>query len=130
MKRKVSTRRETRNWSYDVRKDLTQAQLAGIGAVALAWNDAEAMYDLLLCVTLGLHHSLWRDVATRINGIDGKHAIIRKAITARFGLPLVSNFIDQGIENTISAVGELRGIQRRHDPFTDNRHKIEYRRSR
>jgi hypothetical protein len=111
MKRKVSARRQTRNWSYDVYKDLTQAQLAGIGAVALAWNDAEAMYDLLLCVTLGLHHNSWRDVATRINGIDGKHAIIRRSITDRFGVSLVSNFIGAMIENTIGAVGELKGYR-------------------
>jgi hypothetical protein len=109
MKRKVPVRRVRRNWSYDVRKDLTQGQLAGIGTMALAWNDAEAMYDVLFCVVLGLHSNLWRDVATRINGIEGKHEIIRRAIAARFGIP--SGFIADMIGDTIGAVGELRGYR-------------------
>jgi hypothetical protein len=109
MKRRVSTRRQQRTWSYDVRKDLTQEQLAGIGAMALAWNDAEAMYDLLLCVSLGLNHNLWREVAPRFNGIEGKHEIIRQSFLFRQGLG--AGFITDLIENTIGGVGELRGYR-------------------
>jgi hypothetical protein len=54
MKRKI-TKRSSGPRAYDIRKELSQEQLAAFGAVALAWNDVEAMIDVLMCVVSGLH---------------------------------------------------------------------------
>jgi hypothetical protein len=47
MKRRISHRRRGSR-AYDIKKDLSSPLLAALGAVALAWNDVEAMIDLLI----------------------------------------------------------------------------------
>jgi len=84
MKRRV-TKRPRGPRAYDIRTELSKEQLAALGAVTLAWNDVEAMIDVLLCVASGIHHKMWREFTTRINGIDGKFAIMKAAITDRYG---------------------------------------------
>jgi hypothetical protein len=84
MKRKITKRRSGPR-AYDIRKELSQEQLAAFGAVALAWNDVEAMIDVLMCVVSGLHHSLWREFTTHINGIEGKFSIIKESMAKRYG---------------------------------------------
>lgn len=64
----------------NVRKDLTQNQLAWIASVALAYNEAERLIDVSLITSLSLG-DIAHDVVGRINGIDGKIAIIKLAIT-------------------------------------------------
>jgi hypothetical protein len=53
-------------------------QLAGIGAVAMTFNDAErALHELLApCLRCTTHYEI---VASRINGMDGIAAIVRAA---------------------------------------------------
>ena len=54
--------------------------LEGIGLVCLAWNEIETLVNFTLPLGLCIHHETWVDVSSRINGFDGKIAIIKKAI--------------------------------------------------
>jgi hypothetical protein len=62
----------------DLKKDLPQAQLAAIGALALSFNEAEANLDRLFSIVTNLEDHLQLEVSTRINGIDGIIAVISK----------------------------------------------------
>lgn len=77
MKRKSPSRRVGGRYQY-VLKNFTERQLAGIGAVAMTFNDAErALHELLgPCLRWPSHYEI---VASRINGMDGIAAIIRAA---------------------------------------------------
>jgi hypothetical protein len=67
--------------SHDVKKDLSKDQLAAIGAVALAYNYAEAQIDQVLGAALDIWaRPFLHEVTTRINGVDGKIEIIVKAL--------------------------------------------------
>jgi len=64
----------------DIKKDFSNEQLAGIGAVAMAWNEVEYLLDIMLYSALALPSAHWLDVVTRINGIEGKLEILRQFI--------------------------------------------------
>jgi hypothetical protein len=63
----------------DVRKDLTQNQLAWIGSIALAYNETERLVDVIFGISLSLSE-LSYDVVSRINGTEGRVEIIKLAI--------------------------------------------------
>jgi hypothetical protein len=52
--------------------------LSAIGALALAFNEVEANLDRLFFEVTGLDEHLQLEVSTRIGGIDGKLAIIKR----------------------------------------------------
>lgn len=64
----------------DVRLNLSHEQLAGIGAVAVAWNELEIFLHYLLGLSAGIPTPLWLEVSTRVNGLEGYVQIIRKGI--------------------------------------------------
>jgi hypothetical protein len=66
--------------SGDIRKDLTESQLAAIGSVALAYNEVEAVIDFLFVIALNLPATVAPEVSSRINGMDGKTEIIKSAM--------------------------------------------------
>lgn len=70
MKRPRTARKINR--TGDIRKDLSQAQLSGVGSVALAFNEAETLIDILVSLALGLLTNTANEVTSRINGVDGK----------------------------------------------------------
>jgi hypothetical protein len=61
----------------DVKSAYTIDQLAEIGAIALTWNQTEMFVDFLLLIVLKMPVGLWTPVAKRINGMEGKLAILR-----------------------------------------------------
>lgn len=65
----------------DIKKDLTENQLAAFGAAALAYNILEDQIDALLHVVTNVPDWLIKEVSSRIHGLDGKAAIINKAIS-------------------------------------------------
>jgi len=73
----------------DVRADFSSAQLQGIGAVAMAYNELEAELFALFMVSTGIDPNLQLDVFTRINGTDGVIEIIKKG-AATLGIPAES----------------------------------------
>jgi len=106
MKRRITKRRSGPR-AYDIRKELSKDQLAALGAVTLAWNDVEAMIDVLLCVVSGLHHRMWREFTTRINGIEGKFALIKSAIRDRYGFADNSATV-RDFSSTLDAAAQYR----------------------
>src|SRR5450759_4093370 len=66
MKRPHQTKVRTLR-QLDIRKDLTPEQLAGIGAVAIAYNYAENTINRMIAVVLSLTGNTHIDVVTRIN---------------------------------------------------------------
>jgi len=66
--------------SGDIRKDVSEAQLAAIGSVALAYNEAEVLIDILMALALGLFTRVAHDVTDRINGMEGKVEIVKIAM--------------------------------------------------
>jgi hypothetical protein len=63
----------------NVRKDLTQNQLAWIASVALAYNEAERLVDLILITSIFLG-DISSDVIGRINGVENKVDIAKLAM--------------------------------------------------
>jgi len=63
--------------SGDIRKDVTEAQLAGIGSVALAYNEAEVLVDILMSLSLGLLTASAPEIVGRINGVEGKFELAK-----------------------------------------------------
>ena len=68
--------------SGDIRKDLSQSQLAGIGSVTIAYNEVETLIDILLALSLKLHPSLPAALTSCINGVDGKVELLKVAYKA------------------------------------------------
>jgi hypothetical protein len=52
----------------------------------LAWNDIEGRLDQTLATAIGVPASIALDVTSRINGLDGKFEIVRKACRYHLGL--------------------------------------------
>lgn len=96
MRRPITSRKGKR--TGDIRKDLSDAQLAGIGSIALAYNEAEALIDILVSLVLGLLTNTANEVTSRINGIDGKIEL------AKIGMRELG-----ADENTIGLLGQSLG---------------------
>lgn len=60
------------NRQGDIKKDLSINQLAGIGAVATAFTEAEYIIDAMIFHAISIPRDLGLTITTRINGIDGK----------------------------------------------------------
>src|SRR4249920_3359014 len=79
MRRKAVLNEDHRAAHGSVRHDLDADQLKGVGAVAMAYNELEAFVDTIFVVITGLGEQLGLEVGTRINGVEGKVAIIKAA---------------------------------------------------
>ena len=77
--KRLRTSRKTKR-TGDIRKDLSDAQLAAIGAAAIAYNEAEVLIDILFNTALGLSPAMVPDLTSRINGVDGKIELAKIAM--------------------------------------------------
>jgi hypothetical protein len=77
--KRADTGRKVRR-TGNVRKDLSQNQRAWIASVAMAYNEAERMVDVVLSISLGLSDKLSHEVIGRINGVDGRVALAKMAL--------------------------------------------------
>jgi hypothetical protein len=89
----------------DIKNDLSAAQLQGIGAVAIAWNEVEFMLDCVLYSGLVLSGSSWLDVLTRLS-TDAKIELIASAEET---LRLPGGFHGR-IQTSVKNVKELREL--------------------
>lgn len=64
----------------DIKKDLTQEQLAGIGAATTSFNDLEFELDILVAVSISVPSQLLMDVVKRLRGLEDKIDIAKLAI--------------------------------------------------
>jgi hypothetical protein len=112
MKRRYSSAsQQYAHTTGDIKKDLSAKQLAGIGAVAMAYNKVEEELEELFGIATGLQGQMLTDVSARIHGIDGKIAIIRSAADA--------NGVDDDDERQLEeALGA--GVFGRYKGYRDN----------
>lgn len=86
--------------TFDIKKDLSLEQLAGIGAVAMAYTEAEYCIDALIFEGMALSRDLGLEITTRINGMDGKIEIVRIMAATFLRLPPdVLTFLDNSLGN-------------------------------
>ena len=71
----------------DPRKQISTDQLAAIGAIAIAWNYVDAEVDTTLERVAAIDGHISLAVTSRINGFDGKIAIIKDAMIAVCNIP-------------------------------------------
>jgi len=62
----------------DIKKDLTEEQLAAIGALILAYNKLEDSIESMFGVVTGLKDQLFLEVSSRITSVDIKIDIIKQ----------------------------------------------------
>lgn len=67
--------------------DLGVTRLATIGAISLTWNSIEDSIEMNIGLILELFRSMWDEVSSRINGFDGKIALIKVAAKESVLLP-------------------------------------------
>src|SRR4051794_18470409 len=72
MKRRIKERRKTPVRVYDVRAELPKETLAALGSCALLFNEMQASLDTLLCLCLDIESNGWRELTTRIGGLEQK----------------------------------------------------------
>ena len=88
MRRKSNTSSSLADYKkYDFLAEVDGERLKLIGAIALAWNWIEGALDATLAMSLELAADMWVEVSSRINGIDGKTALIKRSLTLANGLP-------------------------------------------
>lgn len=86
MRRPTKSKRRYTNIS-DIKAEISVEVLAGIGAVALAWNSLESSIDYLLCHVTDIPRPLELEFTSRINGFDGKIAIIKAGLRNHAQIP-------------------------------------------
>ncbi|MGQ0741101.1 MAG: hypothetical protein ACT4OG_02220 [Alphaproteobacteria bacterium] len=105
MRKKVELGGPRGKRSGDVRKNLTPEQLRGIGEVTMAYNEAEFLIDLCFGLGLQIEAGLWFEVSTRINGVDGLIAIIKKLVARDCEIDAATYAL---IENAFAAFKECK----------------------
>jgi hypothetical protein len=100
--------RPTGQYEDDIKKAYSAEQLREIGAIALTWNQVDALIDFLLLVTLKLAPHVWLHVAKRINGMDGKLEILR--LHANHS-EILTDDAKACIGLSLDAVGEYKGYR-------------------
>jgi hypothetical protein len=89
--------------SYDFLQDVQPRRLQLIGAITLAWNWIDGAVDATLGVALELHPDMWVQVTSRINGMDGKIALLKVALGLQ-GYPPLPDGTDPAIRKTLGAI--------------------------
>jgi hypothetical protein len=79
--------------SGNILRDVSKRQLANIGAVSIAYNEMEEALDLLLIFSLGIWANVGPQVTSRINGADGKIAIVKAAMRDMSSLKGISGYV-------------------------------------
>ena len=97
--KRADTKRQIRR-TGKIRKDLTKTQLAGIGAVTLSYNENERLVDIILSSLLDLDKLVAPEVTSRINGMDGKIAIIKSAVKSTGATEEAQNLISNTLGNS------------------------------
>jgi hypothetical protein len=82
----VSMRRKSRgpkdtSGSFNVMRDINPEKLKTFAAIIIVWNYVETFLDAALGYAMKIDSDLFPHVSSRINGLDGKIAILKEAIT-------------------------------------------------
>jgi hypothetical protein len=85
---------------------LSKDQLAGIGAVAMAWNDVESALDHLVGIALGLDYRIANELTTRLDNFDAKSELIKRAIASK--LVALGDQLSDGLRETLGVAKTLK----------------------
>lgn len=89
---------------FDFLTEVDGDRLQLIGAITLAWNWIEGALDATLAMSLELVSEMWLEVTSRINGIDGKIALVRRTLTLEHGLPQFAESDELVARKTLNAI--------------------------
>jgi len=105
-------RRADQSWvpwrEYDALDDVPPYILQYIGAILLAWNFIEDRLDDVFCRSIRCATELDRQISSRINGIDGKIEIVKKALNL-FPIFTPEEVIE--LKETLGAIQTYKGIR-------------------
>jgi hypothetical protein len=104
--KRTYTPRKTHTKTGDIKRDLSVDQLAGIGAVALAYNYAESSLDRALGLALGVGLELHLRLVTRIGGEEKTELL--KLAAADMSLP---SDLREDLAETLSYFLTLKGYR-------------------
>lgn len=94
MKRK-GTQKVHIDYTGDVRRDLSANQLELIGAIAIAYNEAEIFLDIMIAIALRLPAPVTAEFSSRVNGVEGKILILKQCVECLCGIDGFSEALDQ-----------------------------------
>jgi hypothetical protein len=103
MRRKAKDDTPRQSKPFDLKKDIDQELIWGMGAASLIWNTIEQGIEVSLGLAADIPPKLWVSVSSRINGVDGKIAIIKDACKRRIEMP---DSVYLPIAQTLGAIGE------------------------
>lgn len=83
----------------DIKQDFSQSHFAEIGAMAFAYNELEGNIDLLFAIACNLSPAMSLEVTSRINGMDGKVAVIRFASAIYEMSPEDANLLKDALDS-------------------------------
>jgi len=95
----------------DIKRDLKPRQLAGIGAVEMAWSSIESFVDAALLAVLGIQARVDVDVITRVGAFDAKVALINPMGEVRLGIS------EEQCSDVFKAVGDALESARASPPL-------------
>jgi hypothetical protein len=110
MKRPAKGRSTPVHHTRDVKQDFSRDQLAAVGAVTLAFNELQSAVEAMLQVATSIPEWLFSDVASRINGLDGKIAIIKAVIDREVSEPKDIEEIKQSVGTFMEFKGNRDAI--------------------
>jgi hypothetical protein len=93
--------------AFDFLTEVDPERLRLIAAITLQWNWIEAAIDVMLAVGLRVETDLWVEVQSRINGFDGKIAIMKAALRASN----VPELMREKVAKTLNACEQFKTIR-------------------
>lgn len=96
--------------SYDFLLEVDSKRLQLIGAITLAWNWIEGAIDASLGIGIEAHPDMWVEITSRINGMDGKIALLRKSLDLD-GYPPLPNHSDLFVRRALNAVETYKKLR-------------------
>jgi hypothetical protein len=94
---------------FEPLRDLSQTQLTLIGAISVVWTRIERTIDWAMCVSLNVPDGLTFEVASRINGFDGKLALIKRGAERYLRVP------QESIDLLSDSLGEIDRYRKYRD---------------
>src|SRR5437870_4744448 len=88
---------------------MPQKQLAIIGAINVIWTRIERQVDAAMCIALAVPPQLWVDITSRINGFDGKIALIKRGAELYVRMP----------PDAMGLLSDILGAMEEHKRYRD-----------
>jgi hypothetical protein len=107
MKRPAKGRSTPSHHTRDVKQDFSRDQLAAVGAATLAFNELQSTIEAMLQVATGIPKWLFSEVGSRINGLEGKIAIIKMVLDNAISEPKELN----EIKHSVGTFFEFKGYR-------------------